>query len=92
MSDTHLYVMSEAVSNMPNRVADLESTVAQLKATVDGLREEVVDANERIRALEQELEAGEDTPSATPRETATEVKDNGESERSPASVDDIIVA
>lgn len=91
MSDTHLYVMSEAVSNMPNRVADLESTVAQLKATVDGLREEVVDANERIRALEQELEAGEDTP-ATPRETATEVKDNGESERSPASVDDIIVA
>lgn len=42
---------------MTNRVTELESTVAHLQAAVDGLRAELVDANERIRALEQEQRA-----------------------------------
>ena len=72
---------------MPNRVAELESTVAQLSATVDGLRGELVDANERIRSLEEELDhlADEEAePSPEPR------SDGGEEQS--AQLDDIIVA
>jgi len=39
-----------------NRVEELESTVAQLESTVEGLTEELVDAKERIRDLEAQLE------------------------------------
>ncbi|PSQ20073.1 hypothetical protein BRD00_00180 [Halobacteriales archaeon QS_8_69_26] len=39
-----------------NRVEELESTVAELESTVAGLTEELVEAKERIRDLEAELE------------------------------------
>ncbi|PSQ25913.1 hypothetical protein BRD03_12595 [Halobacteriales archaeon QS_9_68_17] len=44
-----------------NRVEDLEATVAELESTVEGLTEELVEAKERIRVLESELDA--ETPS-----------------------------
>lgn len=46
------------LADMPNssRVDDLESEVDELKATVTGLTEELVEAHERIRVLEEELE------------------------------------
>lgn len=89
---------------MTNHVSDLEATVTQLSATVEGLQEELVDANERIRALEQELDtASEDTSNTAesvllsppdpeePTETA-ETETQTESESSEQSADDIIVA
>lgn len=47
---------------MSNRVEELESKVAELESTVDGLTEELVEAKERIRELEAELESD---PSST---------------------------
>jgi len=44
-----------------NRVEELEATVAELESTVDGLTEELVEAKERIRVLESEIDA--ETPS-----------------------------
>ncbi|NHN47522.1 hypothetical protein G9464_07925 [Halostella sp. JP-L12] len=44
-----------------NRVEELEATVAELESTVEGLTEELVEAKERIRVLESELDA--ETPS-----------------------------
>jgi seryl-tRNA synthetase len=41
---------------MSNRVEELESTVAGLESTVQGLTEELVEAKERIRELEAEVE------------------------------------
>ena len=72
---------------MPNRVAELESTVAQLSATVDGLRGELVDANERIRSLEEELDRLADEEA----EPSPEPRSDGGEEQS-AQLDDIIVA
>lgn len=78
---------------MPNRVADLESTVAQLQATVDGLREELVDANERIRALERELESetAVEEAAARPHERSN-TDTTEESGGTSGSIEDIIVA
>lgn len=85
---------------MPNHIAELESTVAQLNATVDGLRDELVDANERIRALERELETDTDEnppknesfllPPPPPQNRETN-SDDEESEPE-QNIDDIIVA
>ncbi|MCU4926861.1 hypothetical protein OB905_12875 [Halobacteria archaeon AArc-dxtr1] len=47
-----------------NRVEVLESTVAELESTVEGLTEELVEAKERIRVLEAELDA--ETPTRVP--------------------------
>ncbi|MDL0127018.1 DUF7518 family protein [Halobacterium sp. MBLA0001] len=41
---------------MSDDATDLEDRVAELEATVRGLTEELVDAGERIRALEAELD------------------------------------
>ena len=96
VSDTDLYIVDGTVPHMPNRVAELESAVAQLQATVDGLRGELVDANERIRALERELE-GHDEETAVEEsaeaqtDTTTERATDG-SGTAPGSIDDIIVA
>jgi predicted nucleic acid-binding Zn-ribbon protein len=43
------------------RVADLEQRVEELEATVRGLTEELVDASERIRSLEAELDQSPST-------------------------------
>lgn len=84
---------------MSNRVAELESAVAQLQATVDGLREELVDANERIRSLEQALDESdqdEESESTEELETSHSVESSNESEDEaesiPEQLDDIIVA
>jgi len=83
-----------------NRITELESTVEELQATVRGLTEELVEANERIRLLEQHVE-GEPTKTAEPtQEPATEAeeaKSQGSEDRSKESDesglgDDIIVA
>lgn len=42
-----------------DRVAELERTVAELEATVRGLTEELVDANERLRQLENAVDDAE---------------------------------
>ncbi|SER69991.1 DUF7518 family protein [Natrinema salaciae] len=47
-----------------NRVEQLESTVAELESTVEGLTDELIEAKERIRVLEAELDA--DTPTRVP--------------------------
>lgn len=41
---------------MSNRVEELEQTVSELESTIEGLTEELVDAKERIRVLESQLE------------------------------------
>ncbi|NGM69782.1 hypothetical protein G6M89_12320 [Natronolimnobius sp. AArcel1] len=47
-----------------NRVEQLESTVAELESTVEGLTDELIEAKERIRVLEAELDA--ETPTRVP--------------------------
>jgi predicted transcriptional regulator len=41
---------------MSNRVEELESKVKELQAAVNGLTEELVEAKERVRQLEEEVE------------------------------------
>ena len=93
---------------MTNRVTELESTVAHLQAAVDGLRAELVDANERIRLLEQhhgsaEHSNGAREQDATPfalldaaessQPTDTESQqESDDPQDEPVNVDDIIVA
>jgi uncharacterized coiled-coil protein SlyX len=86
------------------RVDELEERVAELEATVRGLTEELVDASERIRTLEAELdrtpstaelrEAREEEP-VDPDEGADEAPKTGEDEaedNEESGLDDIIVA
>ncbi|MEY7851425.1 hypothetical protein AB7C87_19750 [Natrarchaeobius sp. A-rgal3] len=47
-----------------NRVEQLESTVTELESTVDGLTNELIEAKERIRVLEAELDT--ETPTRVP--------------------------
>lgn len=55
-----------------NRVEELEATVSELESTVNGLTDELVEAKERIRDLEAELEPdpadGSQFPQAEPEE------------------------
>jgi chromosome segregation ATPase len=57
-----------------NRVKELEAKVAELESTVGGLTEELVEAKERIRDLEAELQPepadGSQFPEADPEEVA----------------------
>ena len=65
-----------------NRVEELESTVAELESTVEGLTGELVDAKERIRDLEAQLEPAPADGSTfeTPPEVAPEDEAGGASE------------
>ncbi|MFC3478449.1 DUF7518 family protein [Halobacterium litoreum] len=88
------------------RVDELEERVSELEATVRGLTEELVDASERIRTLEAELDqtpsteelrdAHEETPVTGEGDadgdeaTKGEAGDDGDNEES--GLDDIIVA
>ena len=88
-----------------SRAQELEERVAELEATVRGLTEELVDAGERIRALEEELdrspsteelrEAREAAPIA-PGEDEDEgpkpAEGEGTSDSEESGLDDIIVA
>lgn len=53
-----------------NRVEQLESTVVELESTVEGLMSELIEAKERIRVLEAELDA--DTPTRVPERRQSE--------------------
>jgi len=57
------------MSDDDERVDELEDRVAELEATVRGLTEELVDASERIRTLEAELDR---TPSTAELREARE--------------------
>ncbi len=82
-------------SYMPgNRVEELEKTVTELESTVSGLTEELVEAKERIRDLEAELEPqpadGSSFPEADPEEVReavaqAEVEDDEQSEEAEAA-------
>ncbi|MFB1064251.1 hypothetical protein [Natrinema sp. H-ect4] len=69
-----------------NRVETLESTVAELESTVEGLTDELIEAKERIRVLEAELDA--DTPTRVPerRSEETEAKPDETPEAEPDEV------
>ncbi|RQG92745.1 hypothetical protein EA462_00490 [Natrarchaeobius halalkaliphilus] len=71
-----------------NRVEQLESTVAELESTVDGLTSELIEAKERIRVLEAELD--EETPTRVPDrrngESESADKSDGTSEAAPDDV------
>lgn len=53
-----------------NRVEELERTVEELQSTVGGLTEELVEAKERIRVLEAELDT--DAPTRVPEDRTEE--------------------
>ncbi|ELY61179.1 DUF7518 family protein [Natronolimnohabitans innermongolicus] len=59
-----------------NRVEKLESTVAELESTVEGLTDELIEAKERIRVLEAELDA--ETPTRVPERRVTAEQEQGE--------------
>ncbi len=73
---------------MSNRVEDLESRVEELEATVRGLTEELVEANGRIR----ELEDGDETAAVEPREIGVETDRSEEDEPTDDAASDIIIA
>jgi predicted nucleic acid-binding Zn-ribbon protein len=91
-----------------DRITDLEQRVQSLEATVTGLTEELVEANERIRALEggenadaptaiestyPETDADTDDESETANTPKTaESRDSGEDTQEESDLDDIIVA
>ncbi|AGB15725.1 hypothetical protein Halru_1108 [Halovivax ruber XH-70] len=58
-----------------NRVEELESTVRELESTVEGLTEELVESKERIRVLEDLLDAEQQT--RVPERRATEAREAG---------------
>ena len=72
-----------------NRVEQLESTVAELESTVEGLTSELIEAKERIRVLEAELDA--DTPTRVPERRNGEV-DASEEETPEAAPDEVAEA
>ena len=76
---------------MSNRLVELESAVAHLQATIDGLQESLVDSNERIRALERELEEKDQEPPAKESDVADEPAEPAANAEQDA-IGDIIVA
>lgn len=58
-----------------NRVEQLESTVAELESAVAGLTDELVEAKERIRVLEAELDT--ETPTRIPERRDATGTDDG---------------
>ena len=61
-----------------NRVEELESTVRELESTVEGLTEELVESKERIRVLEELLDAEPTTRVPERRPIETRDADRGE--------------
>lgn len=62
------------LGRMPrNRVEELESTVKELESTIEGLTEELVESKERIRVLEELLDA--EPQSRVPERRGTEQRE-----------------
>lgn len=86
------------MTSQRDRIGSLESRMEELEATIRGLTEELVDANQRIRELEQAREAEEKEEESSQAEEAKsdESKDETDNEESSGSGsgsgDDIIVA
>jgi predicted nucleic acid-binding Zn-ribbon protein len=84
------------MTSQRDRIGSLESRMEELEATIRGLTEELVEANQRIRELEQAQDAAEADakPESTQAEEAKsdESKDDIEEEESSDLGDDIIVA
>ncbi|WP_223301866.1 hypothetical protein [Haladaptatus sp. R4] len=85
------------MTSQRDRIGSLESRMEELEATIRGLTEELVDANQRIRELEQAREAEEEEESSQAEEAKSdESKDETDNEESSesgsGSGDDIIVA
>ncbi|GKZ14095.1 MULTISPECIES: DUF7518 family protein [Haladaptatus] len=88
------------MTSQRDRIGSLESRMEELEATIRGLTEELVDANQRIRELEQAQETADaDSKSESESESAQdeeaksdESKDDTEEEESSGLGDDIIVA
>lgn len=84
------------MTSQRDRIGSLESRMEELEATIRGLTEELVEANQRIRELEEAREAAEADakPESTQAEEAKsdESKDDIEEEESSEPGDDIIVA
>ncbi len=73
-----------------NRVEQLESTVAELESTVEGLTSELIEAKERIRVLEAELDA--DTPTRVPERRSEEAEATEGEETQEAAPDEVAEA
>jgi len=71
-----------------DRVDDLEDRVAELEATVRGLTEELVDASERIRTLEAELDRTPSTAELREAREEEQVEPADEADEAPKSADD----
>jgi len=67
-----------------NRVEELESTVAELESTVEGLTDELIEAKERIRILEAELD--KDSPTRVPSRRSGEDETDETAEAKPDEV------
>lgn len=84
-----------------NRVERLEDAVSELASTVEGLTGELVEAKERIRTLEAEIESEAPTPEtddgtreAAPDEVEAATADavEGSEDSSDTGTDEIIIA
>ncbi|MWV41319.1 hypothetical protein [Natrialba sp. INN-245] len=73
-----------------NRVEQLESTVAELESTVDGLTNELIEAKERIRVLEAELDT--ETPTRVPDRRDSESEESTDESTPEAEPDDVAAA
>ena len=71
-----------------DRVNELEDRVAELEATVRGLTEELVDASERIRTLEGELDRTPSTAELREAREEEQVEPADEADEAPKSADD----
>ena len=93
------------MSTEEDGLAELRSTVEELEATVRGLTEELVEANERLRALEAQVEGepstganrATDESHTSSRARVEELKspesENGDNDTEESALgDDIIVA
>ncbi|MGA9400300.1 DUF7518 family protein [Haladaptatus sp.] len=82
------------MTSQRDRIGSLESRMEELEATIRGLTEELVDANQRIRELEQAREAEQEESSQAEEAKSDESKDETDNEESSGSEsgDDIIVA
>ncbi|AEH38491.1 DUF7518 family protein [Halopiger xanaduensis] len=73
-----------------NRVEQLESTVAELESTVEGLTDELIEAKERIRVLEAELDA--ETPTRVPERRSDKAETDDTATTTEAAPDEVAEA
>lgn len=80
------------MTNQRDRIGSLESRMEELEATIRGLTEELVDANQRIRDLEEAKEEAEAKAMQAEEAKSNQSKNDTEEGKSSGHGDDIIVA